>query len=248
MGRQRRRERRGPGPPVVGADLECAAVAVTVAGGGLVLLRVCRLRDPADAVVLVMSVMAAMWSQSMPWRMPRKRPVSRTPRPTPVGAVVRRGDDGSITSGPRWECCERTGWSPITQQVASACVMRSSMYTSHDVANGSYAPSRRRTGRTSASSCAPAACAGPRSAGRSSRSCRGPTDTSPAPSSSSAAGGGSGHDPVDGLPDARRPRGPGAAQPQPRRRRARGVPRPARSRPTAISTAIVRDDLGDHGR
>ena len=35
---------------------------------------------PAAAVVLVMSVIAAMWSQSMPWRTPSRRPVRRMPR------------------------------------------------------------------------------------------------------------------------------------------------------------------------
>jgi len=39
-------------------------------------------------VVLVMSVIAAMWSQSMPCRMPSSRPVRRTPRLTAVGAMA----------------------------------------------------------------------------------------------------------------------------------------------------------------
>ena len=52
-------------------------------------------------------------------------------------------------------------------------------------------------------------------------------------------------DPVDRLPHPGRPRGARAAQPQPRRRRARGVPRPARRRPRAPPLQRVRDDLGD---
>ena len=55
-------------------------------------------------------------------------------------------------------------------------------------------------------------------------------------------------DPLDRLPDARRPRGARPAEPQPRRRRPRGVPRPAGGRPRPPPLHRLRDDVGDRGR
>ena len=52
---------------------------------------------PAAAVVLVMSVIAAMWSQSIPWRIPSSSPVMRTPIPATGGvAATAAAMSGSI--------------------------------------------------------------------------------------------------------------------------------------------------------
>ena len=68
--------------------LRRAAVAVLVAVAREVSLGVGRhRRRVAAAVVLVMSVIAAMWSQSMPWRMPSSRPVTSTPTPAGLASI-----------------------------------------------------------------------------------------------------------------------------------------------------------------
>ena len=55
-------------------------------------------------------------------------------------------------------------------------------------------------------------------------------------------------DPVDRLPNPRRPRGTGAGPAQPRSQRPGGVPRPARRHPRAPPLHRLRIDLGDPGR
>ena len=92
-------------------------------------------------------------------------------------------------------------------------------------------------GPVPATSCMPAVCAGRPSGGCSWTSCRGPTATSPAPSSSSGAAERPLHHPVDRLPDARCAGGAGPGPARPRARWSGGVPRPARRRSTVTCTA-----------
>ena len=244
-GRWRRANGRGdgrarPGPASWARISPRAAVAMVGPGHRSCCSSWAASATPAAAVVLVMSVIAAMWSQSMPWRRPSGETRSAARRSRRGGGDL--GDDveqRTGLAGGAWTIQGRPA-RRISQHVASAARRGLSSYTSHDDADRidrpeptparpwdgvpdrlrarglRWTPQRRILVEVLSTDRRPRHR---RRAGR------------------ALSGDRSGHDPVDRVPDARRPRGARRRQPQPRRRWSRGVPRPARRPSTATCTA-----------